>query len=104
MPGKGNLGRLQERGAFEKENPSWESLRLALARWAASGLFQLKPATPASTALAVLPLPAMFPLYLRYPGHLGCFCLGWPFAFAGFGRVSLPLVPILWTSDGYRFD
>jgi hypothetical protein len=56
------------------------SLHLAMARWAASGLFQLKPATPASTALAVLPMPAMFPLYprthvLRYPGHLGCSCL-----------------------------
>lgn len=46
-----------------------------LARWATSGLFQLKPATPASTALAVLPMPAMSPCthVPRYPGTLAVF-------------------------------
>lgn len=60
------------------------SLCLALARWAASGLFQLKPATPAWTALAVLPMPAMSPCthVLRYPGPW-LFLSGLPFAGSG---------------------
>lgn len=58
-----------------------------LARWATSGLFQLKPATPVSTALAVLPMPAMSPCthVLRYPGTLAV--LVW-LAVRRAGRVS----------------
>lgn len=96
-PGNGNLGRLRERGAFEdsrhaRVRPSFPNLAAVilapgLARWATSGLFQLKPATPASTALAVLPMPAMSPCthVLRYPGTLAVFV--W-LAVRRVGRVS----------------
>lgn len=84
-------------GAFEDSRharvrpsfPNHASVILApgLARWATSGLFQLKPATPASTALAVLPMPAMSPCthVLRYPGTLAVFV--W-LAVRRVGRVS----------------
>lgn len=76
---KGGVGRLQARqGSSVFSQPRLrDPCAPGLARWATSGLFQLKPATPASTALAVLPMPAMSPCthVLRYPRHLGCFCL-----------------------------
>lgn len=84
--GKGRSKKLQARLARQGSSVSSQPrlsdpCDLALARWATSGLFQLKPATPAWTALAVLPMPAHVPLVPTYSGTavprwVGAHCQG----------------------------